>query len=61
MVATDYKSQLGKLIQQNRTARRMTQSELADALGTSQSAINRIEKGGQNISIEMLARISDEL
>ncbi len=61
MVATDYKSQLGKLIQQNRTARRMTQSELADALGTSQSAINRIEKGGQNISIEMLARISDVL
>ena len=61
MVATDYKSQLGKLIQQNRTARRMTQSELAEALGTSQSAINRIEKGGQNISIEMLARISDVL
>lgn len=61
MVATDYKAQLGKLIQQNRTARRMTQSELAEALGTSQSAINRIEKGGQNISIEMLARISDVL
>lgn len=61
MTGTDYKKRLGKLIQENRNARRMTQSELAKELGTSQSAINRIEKGGQNISIEMLARISDVL
>lgn len=61
MQSTDYKKQLGKLIQENRTARKMTQSELAKELGTSQSAINRIEKGGQNISIEMLARISEVL
>jgi UDP-N-acetylglucosamine 1-carboxyvinyltransferase len=39
----------------------MTQSELAEALGTSQSAINRIEKGGQNVSLEMIARIGDVL
>ena len=39
----------------------MTQSQLADSLSTSQSAINRIEKGGQNISLEMLARISEVL
>lgn len=57
----DYKSRLGKLIQQSRAGRNMTQAELASALGTSQSAINRIEKGGQNISLEMLARISDVL
>lgn len=56
-----YKARLGKLIQQSRTNRNMTQAELAKALGTSQSAINRIEKGGQNISLEMLARISDVL
>lgn len=61
MTGTDYKRRLGKLIQENRSTRRMTQSELAEALGTSQSAINRIEKGGQNISIEMLARISEVL
>jgi len=61
MTGSDYKKRLGKLIQENRTARRMTQSELAKELGTSQSAINRIEKGGQNISIEMLARISEVL
>lgn len=56
-----YKARLGKLIQQSRVDRNMTQAELAKALGTSQSAINRIEKGGQNISLEMLARISDVL
>ena len=61
MTAVDYKKQLGKLIQQNRRLRHMTQAELARELETSQSAINRIEKGGQNISIEMLARISEVL
>jgi UDP-N-acetylglucosamine 1-carboxyvinyltransferase len=61
MTGPDYKQRLGKLIQETRTSRRMTQSELAKELGTSQSAINRIEKGGQNMSIEMLARISEVL
>lgn len=56
-----YKQRLGQLIQQSRVARGMTQAELAQALGTSQSAINRIEKGGQNMSLEMLARISEVL
>lgn len=57
----DYKARLGKLIQETRSNKRMTQTDLAKALGTSQSAINRIEKGGQNMSIEMLARISEVL
>ena len=39
----------------------MTQAEFAKRLGTSQSAVNRIEKGHQNLSMEMLARISDVL
>jgi len=56
-----YKAKIGTLIQETRQARGMTQSQLASALNTSQSAINRIEKGGQNISLEMLARISDVL
>ncbi|MEP6710392.1 MAG: UDP-N-acetylglucosamine 1-carboxyvinyltransferase, partial [Candidatus Saccharibacteria bacterium] len=57
----DYKAKIGKLIQETRTTRGLTQADLADKLNTSQSAINRIEKGGQNISLEMLARISDVL
>ncbi len=41
--------------------RGLTQAELAVKLKTSQSAINRIEKGGQNLSLDMLGRISDVL
>ncbi len=61
MNTDSYKEKIGLLIQENRQSRGMTQAQLAEALGTSQSAINRIEKGGQNISLEMLARISDVL
>lgn len=56
-----YLSNIGSLIQETRQARGLTQAELATALGTSQSAINRIEKGGQNISLEMIARIGEVL
>ncbi|HET9412126.1 MAG TPA: UDP-N-acetylglucosamine 1-carboxyvinyltransferase [Candidatus Saccharimonadales bacterium] len=61
MSETDYKQKIGKLIQQTRLDRGLTQAQFAQALGTSQSAINRIENGGQNLSMEMLARISDAL
>jgi len=54
-------SKIGALIQETRQSKGMTQGQLADKLGTSQSAINRIEHGGQNISLDMLARISDAL
>src|SRR5882757_9480909 len=56
-----YLDKIGDLIQEIRQSRGYTQAQLADALGTSQSAINRIEKGGQNISLEMIARISEVL
>jgi len=58
-MADDYKARIGRMIQGQRLTRQMTQKQLADALSTSQSAINRIEKGKQNISLEMLARISE--
>lgn len=61
MTNDTYKTKIGILIQETRQARSMTQSQLAKALNTSQSAINRIEKGGQNISLEMLSRISEVL
>lgn len=56
-----YQQKIGIHIQETRQAKGMTQAQLAEKLGTSQSAINRIEKGGQNISIEMVARISEVL
>lgn len=61
MDSKNYAAKIGTLIQETRQNRGMTQAELAKELGTSQSAINRIEKGGQNISLDMLARISDVL
>lgn len=52
---------IGSLVRDARRHRGWTQAELADALGTSQSAVNRIERGGQNVSVAMLARIGDVL
>src|SRR3954462_13624878 len=56
-----YKNRIGNLIRDARKHRGLTQHQLADLLGTSQSAVNRIEKGHQNLSIEMLARIGAAL
>src|SRR3954463_8574460 len=56
-----YKNRIGNLIRDARKHRGLTQHQLADLLGTSQSAINRIEKGHQNMSLEMLARIGAAL
>ena len=61
MKTAKYLKNIGALIQETRQARNMTQSELAEELGTSQSAINRIENGKQNISLEMIARIGEVL
>ncbi len=54
-------SKIGSLINRIRVERGLTQVEFAKRLGTSQSAVNRIEKGKQNLSMDMLARISDVL
>ncbi|HTK39918.1 MAG TPA: UDP-N-acetylglucosamine 1-carboxyvinyltransferase [Patescibacteria group bacterium] len=61
MKSETYLEKIGALIQKTRQDRGMTQTELAEAIGTSQSAVNRIERGGQNLSMEMVARISDVL
>ncbi|MBY9073305.1 UDP-N-acetylglucosamine 1-carboxyvinyltransferase [Nocardioides sp. WL0053] len=57
----DYLSRIGNLIRDARKHRGWTQQQLADVLSTSQSAVNRIEKGHQNLSLEMLARIGEAL
>ena len=57
----EYQQKIGELIARIRNQRGLTQKELADKLSTSQSAINRIEAGKQNVTLEMLARISDVL
>ena len=57
----DYLARIGRLIRDARTHRGYTQARLATVLGTSQSAINRIERGHQNLTLEMLARIGEAL
>lgn len=56
-----YQQEIGELIARMRSDKGMTQAELGKKLGTSQSAIHRIEKGSQNISLEMIGRISEQL
>jgi UDP-N-acetylglucosamine 1-carboxyvinyltransferase len=52
---------IGDFIAQVRQERGLTQAEFATRLGTSQSAVNRIEKGKQNLSLETIGRLSDVL
>lgn len=49
---------IGRFIAELRELRGLTQHEFAKRLNTSQSAVARMEKGQQNFSTEMLAKIS---
>lgn len=48
-------------IKELRTKRKMTQKELADRLGLSQSHIAMLEKGERSLDIDLMAAISKEL
>lgn len=61
MKTEQYLQKIGELVAETRQRKQLTQAQLAEAIGSSQSAINRIENGGQNVSFEMLARISEVL
>ncbi len=54
-------AQIGDLIRDMREKRHMTQQDLAEALGSTQSAMARIETGHQNLTIEQLSKISEIL
>lgn len=58
---TKTNEQIGQLIAQIRQERGLTQAEFAKRLNTSQSAVNRMEHGKQNLSLQTLGRISDVL
>ena len=51
-------SVLGALIKNLREERGITQAEFAARLGTTQSAVARIESGQQNVSTRLLSRVS---
>ncbi|MFA7315680.1 MAG: UDP-N-acetylglucosamine 1-carboxyvinyltransferase [Candidatus Paceibacterota bacterium] len=52
---------IGFFIKELREKRGLTQGAFAKALGTSQSAVARMEKGEQNFSTEILGKISEVL
>ena len=56
---SNYQREIGHVIAGLRMEKSMTQAELANAIGTSQSAIHRIEKGQQNISLDMIKKLSN--
>ena len=58
---SDDQIKIGDLIKKLREERGITQAELAAALATSQSAVARMEKGEQNLTLAALAKLSDLL
>ncbi len=57
----DNQKAIGDFIKKLREKRSLTQEELAERLHTSQSAIARIESGGQNLTAHELMKIGDAL
>lgn len=52
---------MGAFVRRIREQRGLTQADVAKMLGTSQSALVRMEKGDQNMGIELLRKLSDVL
>jgi transcriptional regulator with XRE-family HTH domain len=53
--------ELAQVIRQHRTARNLSQKELAQRVGTSHSAISRIESGRHGFTVDTLQRIAQAL
>jgi UDP-N-acetylglucosamine 1-carboxyvinyltransferase len=60
-MSEDYLGRIGNLIRDARKHRGWSQGQLADVLSTNETAVSRIERGHQDLSLEMLARIGEAL
>jgi UDP-N-acetylglucosamine 1-carboxyvinyltransferase len=61
MSNVDNQRSIGKFVKKLREKRSLTQNELAKRLRTSQSAVARIENGGQNLTAKELLKIGEAL
>lgn len=52
---------IGRQVRSLREAQRLSQRELAERMGTTQSAIARLEAGGSRPSLSTLERVADAL
>ena len=55
------KVQVGQLIRDTRKAKGLTQREVGEKIGVSESAFNRYENGVSNLSLETVQKVADAL
>ena len=60
-IDNSYQIRIGQAVERARLEKGWTQTELGRRVETSQSAIHRIEKGQQNISLDMVKKLSEVL
>jgi len=56
MQFVEVKLALARLLRKLRTTRRLTQMELAERLGSSQSRVAKLEAGDPSVSVDLLVR-----
>lgn len=61
MESKNIREEIGGKINEIRRARNMTQEELASKCGITRTTISKIEHGKFSVSVDMLARICEEL
>ncbi|QMW06363.1 helix-turn-helix domain-containing protein [Spirosoma foliorum] len=58
---SDIKEKVGTQIKEARKSKGMTQKELGDKLGVSDSTVTQYESGKQNLTIETLHKIAEAI
>ena len=61
MIPMSLQDQLAHHVPEKRKFRKLTQAQLGQLIGTSQTAIARIEKGRGNPTFDLLQRLSNAL
>ena len=58
----DYRMQIGDIVKRRRTELRLTQKDLEESSGVTQSMISKVEGGSaDNVSIEILRKLAKSL